>query len=144
MKLLLIILSSFSVFAGNPILTPPNEENSGCNVKYHLGLDDRKEFLGFHDRLVKLVAEDKREEVSKIINYPLNFFSKKNVLVSNKKQFLKNYDIIFNKKIKNVIKNQNRNNFFCKSQGVMYGRGEIWVNNFNKQNKLKIITINQK
>lgn len=144
MKFLFIIAFSFSSFAGSPVLTPPNDGSSGCNVQYHLGLEDRQEFLIFHDNLVKLVDRNNVEELSKVVAYPLNFSSKKKLSINNKKEFIENYKLIFNKKIKNIIKKQDRNKFFCKSSGLMYGRGEIWVNNFNKQKKLKIITVNQK
>ncbi len=122
-------------------MTPPSNNNSGCNVKYHLALEDRNDFLKFHEKLVRLLNKDDSEELAKMIHYPLNHFSKKNLLIKNTKDFVKNYALIFNEKIKNVILNQDRNTFFCQSAGVMYGQGEVWVNNFNSEKKLKIITI---
>ncbi len=74
-----------------------------------------------------------------MINYPLRLSEKK--VVKSKSEFIQNYDSIINKKIKRIILKQDQDSFFCKSTGLMYGRGEIWVNNFNKKSELRIISI---
>ncbi|MFG1592511.1 hypothetical protein [Halobacteriovorax sp. CON-3] len=139
MKNLIITLISLSAFANDPILTPATKESSGCNVKHSLGLEDKKDFLKFHSKLVGHIKEDKKTELASMINYPLRLSEKK--VVKSKSEFIQNYDSIINKKIKRIILKQDQDSFFCKSTGLMYGRGEIWVNNFNKKSELRIISI---
>lgn len=139
MKALIIFFMTMSAFANDSVLTSAIKENSGCDIGLHLGIRDKKDFLKFHFKLIALIKKGRKEEVANLISFPLRVSNKK--VVKTKNEFIQKYDSIVNKKIKKIIVEQNQNKFFCKSTGVMYGRGEVWVNNFNKESELRVISI---
>jgi len=60
--------------------------------------------------------------------------------------FLKNYDAIMTPAIIGVIKAQKYEDLFVNDQGVMFGRGEAWVDGICldrkcKQSVVKVITL---
>lgn len=84
--------------------------------------------------LQHMVANDNKEEISKLIRYPLNS------TIKTKTDFLANYDKIITPKIKDAIAKANLKQLFRNYKGVMIGDGAIWIAQEGKD--FKIIAIN--
>ncbi|WP_067142608.1 hypothetical protein [Oceanivirga salmonicida] len=93
------------------------------------------------------ILNNDRIWISKHICYPIkvNLNGNKKV-INNKKTLLKYYDEIITDKFKEKIYKYYTTNLFNNWQGVMFGQGEIWINNTKNSNKKKydycIIAIN--
>lgn len=81
-----------------------------------------------------MVANDNREEISKLIRYPLNS------TIKTKPDFLANYNKIITPKIKDALAKANLKQLFRNYKGVMIGSGEVWIAQEGKD--FKIIAIN--
>ena len=81
-----------------------------------------------------MVANDNREEISKLIRYPLNS------TVKTQSDFLTNYNKIITPKIKDALAKANLKQLFRNYKGVMIGNGEVWIAQEGKD--FKIIAIN--
>ncbi|HKZ66337.1 MAG TPA: hypothetical protein VJ111_08290 [Chitinophagaceae bacterium] len=81
-----------------------------------------------------IVANDNREEISKLIRYPLNS------TIKTQSDFLANYNKIITPKIKDALAKANLRQLFRNYKGVMIGNGEIWIAQEGKD--FKIIAIN--
>jgi hypothetical protein len=105
------------------------------------GFKDDIEADGFILMLKEYVKKDSVEELSKLISYPLTAaFKKKKVKINSPEAFVKNYDIVFSKKIKNSIINQALADIKASSKGLRIGIGEVWLNRIN--DKILITSIN--
>ena len=79
--------------------------------------------------------------LSGMINYPI--FAKisgERAEFTTSEDFIENFDLIFNEKIRTAINNVDYNNLFSNYQGVMIGDGEIWMSIIDGE--MKIIAIN--
>ena len=81
-----------------------------------------------------IVANNNREEISKLIRYPLNS------TIKTQSDFLANYNKIITPKIKDALAKANLRQLFRNYKGVMIGNGEIWIAQEGKD--FKIIAIN--
>lgn len=87
---------------------------------------------GFILMLKEYVKKNSVEELSKHISYPLTaVFKNKRIKINNPEAFVKNYNIIFSKKIKNSIINQALADIKASSKGLRIGIGEVWINRIN-------------
>ncbi len=104
------------------------------------GFEDDTAVEDFILNLKKYVKTDSTSEISNMISYPLNISNKKNkIKINNPESFIKDYNIIFNKKVKNSIINQPIADVMASSKGLMIG-GEIWINKVDS--KIHITSIN--
>ncbi len=91
--------------------------------------------------LKKYVKTDSTSEISNMILYPLNVKNKKNrIRINNPESFIKDYKIIFNKKVKTSILDQPLADIMASSKGLMIGAGEIWISIVDS--KIHITSIN--
>ena len=81
-----------------------------------------------------LVANDNREEVSRLIRYPLNS------TIKTQADFSADYHKIITPKVKDALTKANLRQLFRNYKGVMIGDGEIWIAQEGKD--FKIIAIN--
>lgn len=72
-----------------------------------------------------------KEWLSNHIGYPLNVKLNKNqrFTISNKKEFLAVFEQVFNDSFNAQLQEYSTCNMFNNYQGVMLGRGEIWIRN---------------
>lgn len=102
----------------------------------------------FLDSLKKAVESDDKAYLSDVAQYPLRYFeSKKRGSVRGPAQFSKKYKVIFTDKIKRAIENQQYQDLFVNSEGIMLGNGEVWIsgiveNTTPPKTDIKIIAIN--
>lgn len=92
-----------------------------------------KEFNTYFTKLQKAVAKNDKKAVSKLVYYPLNVNSKgKTKIIKNQKQFIKEYNDIMTKRVKNSVLKQKPDMVFVNYKGAMTGNGEVWMSKFNK------------
>ncbi len=98
---------------------------------------DRFAAAGFQDdtiaddfilNLKKNVASDSIQEIAEMISFPLDaVIQKKKFKVKNSEHFIKDYNNIFSKKIKNTILNQPLADIQASPKGIIIGTGEILI-----------------
>lgn len=104
------------------------------------GADSVQQFL---DDLQHSVAADDRAHVVGMVHFPIRItVAGKPLTLRSKDQLLKYYDVAFDSKVKGFIAKQKFSALFCNWQGIMIGRGEIWINSTGNSSRLKIVTIN--
>jgi hypothetical protein len=115
-----------------------NGQQDQCIRAY--GTTTVEEFL---KDLQHFVAADDRTHVAELVRFPIRItVSGKPLTLRSKNQLLKYYNIAFDPKVKGFIAKQRFSDLFCNWQGIMIGRGEIWINTTGKSSRLRIITIN--
>ena len=114
-----------SVFADGSI--PTSWENAGFSDPISV-----KEFI---KKIQYWVANNQKDSVAAIIAYPL-----RKPVIKNQESLLKNYESVFNDKVKKALLEQNLSQLFRNAQGVMVGNGDLWINETPRG--LKIIAIN--
>ncbi len=101
------------------------------------GIDGPVSFKMFLKRLRYWVAQDMKDSVVAVIGFPLQ-----NPRVKTAQQFLPEYDTYINTKVKNALKAQSLSQLFRNVNGVMIGRGELWLG--ETEHGYRIIGINNK
>ncbi|MCD7973394.1 MAG: hypothetical protein LUG18_12160 [Candidatus Azobacteroides sp.] len=102
----------------------------------------------FMKRIKTSVLKDEKEWVANHIRYPISvdLNGKVEKVIRNKKEFISFYEQIFYPQFKEKLKEACVCNLFYNYQGVMLGRGEIWIdlkrNQPEDSYQLEIITIN--
>lgn len=81
-----------------------------------------------------LAANDNKEQISKLIRYPLNS------TIKTEADFLEGYDKMITPKVKSALAKANLRQLFRNYKGVMIGNGEIWI--VQEEKDFKIIAIN--
>lgn len=132
---------------------PDNGEDSeiyGRLIKLERSETDRFKAAGFEKDqeaenfiiLIKdMVRNDEREYISALINYPVTVtINKKKKIISDKDVFIKNYNSIFNKKVKDSLLLQPLADIQANSKGIMIGSGELWINIVNS--RIMITSVN--
>jgi len=101
--------------------------------KFYVAGFTQKEFTTYFTKLQKAVTKNDKKAVSKLVYYPLNVNSKgKTKVIKNQKQFIKEYNTIMTKKVKNSVLKQKPDKVFVNYKGAMTGNGEVWINKFKK------------
>jgi hypothetical protein len=96
----------------------------------------------FLQDLQQAVASDDRSTVAVMVSFPITItVAGKRVVLHNRSQLLKYYDLAFDTKVKGFIAKQRLSDLFCNWKGLMIGRGEVWLNTVDNSGKLKIIAI---
>ncbi len=101
------------------------------------GIDSPIAFKHFIKRLQHWVINNQKDSVASVIGYPMH-----NPPVKNKKDFLINYDLYFNNKVKSALKEQKLRQIFRNNSGAMIGKGNLWFS--QTPNGFRIIGINYK
>ena len=103
---------------------------SNYKSRYSLQNVTTTEAETFAKKVKKAIIERNKKWLSDNIHYPitLNFNGKQKRTIKNKKEFLRNYDIIFHSTFIKKVKEFECVDMFCNYQGLMLGAGEIWMN----------------
>lgn len=85
----------------------------------------------FIKKIKDAIVEDNRIWLANNMDYPIKVsVAKKDLLeVANEAQFMELYDKIFPLAYREEVKSYRTCNLFVQSNGVMFGKGEIWVRN---------------
>ena len=114
---------SFVIAADNS--APVNGVQSHSRY-YYAGIVDKKG-MEFFKKFQKLVAQNKRENLSDLLHYPVTYVKNGHEYqLKDKNDFLNNYKDIFTKRIKEIVAQEKEKDLFISWRGVMFGRGEIW------------------
>ncbi|WP_299004840.1 hypothetical protein [uncultured Shewanella sp.] len=115
---------------------------------YNSGIDSASKFKVFFDELKNDIAKNCKAEVADKVHYPISIrVADGNVLgINNKSDFIAHYEEIINQKVKDAFAHQNFYKIRRYSEGVMIGRGVIWIGSLlNKESdpiRTEIIAIN--
>lgn len=107
----------------------------GCEYGHRYrtaGFDNDKAVEQYVQKFQNYIKKGDRINISNLIKYPLNAkVSGERIVISNKKQFVDNYDNIFTEEFKNIMEKTHVKYMFANCQGVMFGSGSknIWINN---------------
>lgn len=99
------------------------------------GINDAKRFKVFLKQVQMLVLKDDKEQLAKIIHYPLGG------LIKNEKNFIDNYDQLFTKAVKLSIVKLNFSQISRNKKGVSTEGGLVWFS--QEGNEFKIIAIHR-
>ncbi len=110
MKLLLVITFYIYALASNALEATPEQ-------------------IEFINELKTATQVEDKEWISEYIAYPLSVSLVKGsrVLLETKADFIEYYDSIFNANVKEAILQQGMTDLFINWQGLMIGRGQVWI-----------------
>ena len=141
---------------------PPEPLKLGTEEKdpprFHLaGANSDEEVKELYRKFQKAVATNDKNAAALLMNYPLqvNFpgdpIAKKPSWIKDRKSFIRVFDRLFDKRLKDFISNldlENGDDFIIRYDGIGTGRGEIWIGVYcydsqckNPQTYVKIRTI---
>lgn len=84
------------------------------------GFSNGNNMIRFYQQFYFLVKERNKEAISKLIKFPLSN-------IATKKEFIENFDAIFDETFCEELVNQNPNELFRNKEGCMAGKdGQIW------------------
>jgi hypothetical protein len=110
------------------MLAEPNDEGSGCDLHILNGTMDKERFIHFYYALKRAIAGGDRKTVAGMVHYPfVTFQNKKRLRLKRPADFVAKYSQVVTACVRQAILNQRLSRFFCRDQGVMFGNGEVWV-----------------
>jgi hypothetical protein len=109
------------------------------------GFEDPDRVIRFLNELQDSVKNNKKRHIATLILFPFKAtVTGKDIEIDSMDKFLKNYDQIFNLKVRNAVLNEKLETLSVNSNGIMIGRGEIWFTSYiiNDKKITAITTIN--
>ncbi len=101
-------------------------------------LGDHAAYHAAFDALQAAVEAKDVSAVAALVRYPISVsIGGKSKVIANAKDFAANYDAIFTPSITAAVTNQTYADLFVNSQGIMFGRGEVWINGICKDDGCK-------
>lgn len=131
---LVLILNLFLVLAGSP------SAQAAAESRYiTAGIENAAAFENSFRALQAAVAANDKVKMMGFILYPLRVngwlgdeSGKNTAQFSNRSEVLENFDEIFTVQIKEAILKQKVESLFVNWQGVMVGKGEVWLSGSDK------------
>lgn len=137
--MLVLILLAGPVFASDTALGP------SCDLTV-VGTTDKETFLRFHTELRTAIARRDMAAMALLVRFPLriNFSDGSTISLDNVKALQTRFAETFPASVKVAILDQTLNNITCSYQGIMYGRGHVWVEPVDTRGKgrYRVIAIN--
>lgn len=123
-----------------PSSGPSNEFVNRCEVT---GITSDARLFAFLRRIQRAVKSSDKQKISRMLNYPIQVnVEKHQKWINGPKEFLANYDLIFNETVKTAVLSQKEASLFCNQKGVMIGHGELWFGGVDQEQTIKITAIN--
>jgi len=133
---------SFSPYA---LSNTVQEVNDRLDMLY----GSHRDYHDFFEQLKQNVAKENKEQVAKLVDYPLKVNIKgKKTVIKNNVDFVRNYSEIITSHIAKAITTQKYADLFSRDTGIMIGQqGEVWFSGICddsacKKPIIKIIAIN--
>jgi hypothetical protein len=105
-------------------------------------LGDHAAYRAAVDALQKAVAANDAEAVSKLIDYPFTAsIDGERTKIADADAFVAQYDRIVTPAIARAIGGQRYGDLFVNAKGVMFGRGEAWINGVCKDDACKHVDV---
>ncbi|MFA6376893.1 MAG: hypothetical protein WCX69_05855 [Candidatus Paceibacterota bacterium] len=83
------------------------------------GFADPEAFMDFVSEFQVMVAGEQKEAIAELVKYPIED-------AADKQEFIKNYNLIFNQKVRQAVIGQDVKQIWRNYQGAMIGNGEVW------------------
>jgi hypothetical protein len=144
MRKILRVSFLFGVFAAPSVAFA---DDSATNAAIDNAFGEHAKYEAVILSLQKAVAAPDSAAVASLVRYPISVsIDGRKTMIQNAKAFIANYGAIMTPDIVATVKNQKYEDLFVNYQGVMFGRGQIWVNSVCKDkacntHDVKIITI---
>lgn len=121
-----------------------NEDSKDPNRYDVAGIDDADELDKTFELLKNALADNDKDTFADYIAYPIKVkIDGKKVEVKSKDEFIKNFDNIISKDVKNAYLNQKADELFVNQYGIMVGDGQFWLNQIEgTKHKYSIYAIN--
>lgn len=128
--------------------TSSNQTNETASIEktdqsrfYVAGIDNEKAVSDFLDTIKQAVANDNREKISSLINYPMNIYDGGELIKTypDSASVLENYDLIFSDQVKSELAKATFDTLFVTQEGIMIGQGQIWFNEFDGNMKIMVV-----
>ena len=104
-------------------------EDTATNGAIDQAFGDRVKYQAVILSLQKAVAAHNVTAVADLVRYPISVsINGRKTMIRNVKAFIANYSAIMTPDIVATVKSQKYEDLFVNYQGVMFGRGQIWVN----------------
>lgn len=136
---LLLVLLGSTVFAGDTAL------GRSCDLTI-LGATDKQAFLMFHKELHTALSRQDVAATALLIRFPLriNYPDGSTISIGNVKALQTRFAQAFPPTVRSAVLNQKAHEIFCRDEGIMYGRGEVWVQVVDTRaiERYRIIAIN--
>jgi hypothetical protein len=131
-SILLVTTSLSSAFAQNATIAGRYAD---------AGIDDSTRAIQFFERFRGAVEAARKKEVLSMLAFPIGaWIAGVYVTFETPAALLKEYDRVFNARVKRALLAQDPHTLFVSSQGIMVGRGEVWFGPHRKA--IKVFTIN--
>ena len=96
------------------------------------------EFSKFFNKLKKVKSA---KQLERYVSYPMKLNVKpERKVIKNRAQFMKNAKLIWSDRLKKALAISNFHFVYCSADGIMIGKGQIWINYQKKT--YKIIALN--
>jgi hypothetical protein len=104
------------------------------------GIDNEKEMEKFAKNLKRDILKKDKLGVAKKIAYPVKVEVKgKKIVIEDKDEFIENFDQIFYKEYLQTFKDIRTFNMSFTYKGIMFGKGQMWLNSINSDPKVFVI-----
>lgn len=140
-RLRLALLPLLACLFGAAAHSQATRIGSGCDLAA-VGENGKSGFLAFDKELRSALSTHDVGAVALLVNYPLRVGDDRGrYFIPDAASLQGRFDDIFTPAVRDVILKQSLDGIFCKSGGIMYGRGEIWVT-ATGQHRYAIETVN--
>lgn len=124
--------------------TSETDSEGGARARIEALLGDAAQYEQVFNGFRKAVADNDRMQVVEYLRFPLNVGPGEKI--DGPGQFQNNYDRLLTPALKKTLAAQDFDKVFVNSQGVMIGRGQVWLNGTCKdsactQVDVKVITL---
>jgi hypothetical protein len=138
MKRIRPVLLALGVLAASPAFA----DGSATNAAIDNAFGDHAKYEAAILSFQKAVAAHDAAAVAELVGYPISVsINGRKTAIRNARAFIANYDAIMTPDIVATIKNQRYEDLFVNYQGVMFGRGQVWVNGVCRDNACKALDV---
>lgn len=142
---LLVFLALTSVLLLAPVFASDTALGPSCELTM-VGTTDKETFVRFHNELRTAITRRDIAATALLVRFPLtiNFYDGSSISLNNLTAFQSRFAEVFSPTVSSAILKQKLNNIFCNYNGIMYGRGEVWVEAVDTRGKgrYRLTTIN--
>lgn len=122
-------------------ILPVGSAQRGATRYVDLGIDDSTAVISFFERFRDAVMADRKREVIGMLSLPIRtWLDGRWTVLRTADAVLRHYERIFNATVREALVDQDPHDLLVMEQGVMVGRGEVWLAPHHET--IKVIAIN--
>ena len=142
-QLALLALAVLSALFGAVPATAASRLGDSCDLSV-LGVNDNTNFYHFDNSLREAVTARNAAALAALVKYPLrlNFKNGAHVEVDDADTLRERWVDGWWSTLQKAVTGQQPGELFCKSDGLMYGDGEVWVNPDSHGQRFRITALN--